>query len=257
MIASLEELPCARRAGQISLLRTDFRLSSPESAFTVSSTGPRVNSHLQDLIGLVSAHASWAYAAIFLAALLEAVPVAGSLIPGSTVIVALSALVPSGNLKLAPILAAAIAGALLGDSLAYWLGRRAERDVLTMWPLSKYPAVVSQSETFFHRYGTFAVFLARFVPPVRAVVPIIAGALSMSAPRFFTAMIPAVLLWAPAMIVPGVLAGSAAEQWGIKAEHYALPLVGGIIAIGGLGWAFFCWRKRRQREAPSADKPAR
>lgn len=207
-----------------------------------------MNSHLQDLIGLVSAHASWAYAVIFLAALLEAVPVAGSFVPGSTVIVALSALVPSGNLKLAPILVAAIAGALLGDGLAYALGRRAEREVLTSWPLSKYPAVVSQSETFFHRYGTFAVFFARFVPPVRAVVPIIAGALGMTAPRFFAAMIPAVLLWAPAMVLPGVLAGSAAEQWGVKAEHYALPLVGGIIAIGALSWALFCWHKKRQRE---------
>lgn len=155
-----------------------------ESAFTAVSTGLRVNSYLQDLIGLVSAHASWAYAVIFLAALLEAVPVAGSLVPGSTVIVALSALVPSGNLKLAPILTAAIAGALLGDGLAYWLGRHAEREVLTTWPLSKYPAVTPQSETFFHRYGTFAVFFARFVPPVRAVVPIIAGSLGMSAPRF-------------------------------------------------------------------------
>ena len=216
-----------------------------------------MNSHLQDLIGLVSVHAAWAYAAIFLAALLEAVPVAGAVIPGSTVIVALSALVPSGNLKITPILAAAIAGALLGDGLAYWLGRRAERDVLTAWPLSKYPAVVSQSETFFHRYGTFAVFLARFVPAVRAVVPMIAGALGMTVPRFFAAMIPAVLLWAPAMVLPGILAGSAAEQWGIKAEHYALPLVGGIIAIGGVGWALFCWWKKQRRESLSANTSAK
>ncbi len=208
-------------------------------------------------MGLVSTHASWAYAAIFLAALLEAIPIVGAFVPGSTVIVALSALVPSGNLKLAPILAAAIAGALIGDGLAYWLGRRAEREVLTAWPLSKYPAIVSQSETFFHRYGTFAVFLARFVPPVRAVVPIIAGALGMTPPRFFAAMIPAVLLWAPAMILPGVLAGSAAERWGMKAEHYALPLVGGIIAVGGLGWALFCWRKKRRHDALSADTSAR
>jgi membrane-associated protein len=216
-----------------------------------------VNSHLQDLIGFVSIHALLAYVAIFLAALLEAVPIAGSLIPGSTVIVALSALVPSGNLKLVPILAGAIAGALIGDGLAYWIGRRAERDVLTTWPLSKYPAAIAQSEAFFHRYGTFAVFLARFVPPVRAVVPIIAGALGMSPVRFFSAMTLAVLLWAPAMVLPGVLAGSAAEQWGAKVEHYAVPLVGGIIAVGAIGWAIICWRKR-QRSAPlSTDTSAK
>ncbi len=212
-----------------------------------------MNSHLQDLIGFVSLHALLAYAAIFLAALLEAVPVAGSFIPGSTVIVALSALVPSGNLKLAPILAAAMTGALIGDGLSYWIGRRAERDVFTTWPLSKYPAAIAQSEAFFQRYGTFAVFLARFVPPVRAIVPIIAGALGMSPQRFFFAMTPAVLLWAPAMVLPGVLAGSAVEQWGAKVEHYALPLVGGIIAIGSVGWAIICWRKRHQNAALSTD----
>jgi membrane protein DedA with SNARE-associated domain len=216
-----------------------------------------VNSHLQDLIGFVSIHALLAYGAIFLAALLEAVPIAGSLIPGSTVIVALSTLVPSGNLKLVPILAAAIAGALIGDGLAYWIGRRAERDVLTAWPLSKYPAAIAQSEAFFHRYGTFAVFLARFVPPVRAVVPIIAGALGMSPVRFFSAMTPAVLLWAPAMVLPGVLAGSAAEQWGAKVEHYALPLVGGIIAVGAIGWAIICWRKRQHGAVSSNGTSAK
>ncbi len=216
-----------------------------------------MSSHLQDLIGLVSAHASWAYAAIFLAALLEAVPVAGSLIPGSTVIVALSALVPSGNLKLAPIMAAAIAGALLGDGLAYWLGRRAEREVLTMWP-----SVEISCGRLTERDILSSLRNVRGVPrPLRAASAGCGadhrGRSRHERTALFAAMIPAVLLWAPAMILPGVLAGSAAEQWGAKAEHYALPLVGGIIAIGGLGWALFCWRKRRQREALSADTPAR
>lgn len=59
------------------------------------------------------------------------------------------------------------------------------------------------------------------------------------------------------MILPGVLAGSAAEQWGAKAEHYALPLVSGIIAIGCLGWALFCWRKRQHNKALPTDTSAR
>ena len=71
-------------------------------------------SFLDPLIAFVSAHAWVAYFTLFLAALLEAVPVVGAVIPGSTIILALSALVPGGELQLGAVLAAAIAGALLG-----------------------------------------------------------------------------------------------------------------------------------------------
>lgn len=211
-----------------------------------------MNLDLQDLIAFVSAHALWAYTTIFLAALLEATPIFGAIIPGSTIIVALSALVPSGQLTLVPVLAAAIFGALIGDGLAYWFGHRSQREILGTWPMSKYPVVVAQSEAFFHRYGAFAVFFARFVPPVRAFLPIVAGALGMPPRRFYPVNVAAVLLWAPAHILTGVLAGSALEQWGAKVQHYAWPLVGGIVAIGSIGWAIYCWRKRRQAAAMAA-----
>jgi membrane protein DedA with SNARE-associated domain len=210
------------------------------------SIGRQVSSHLHQLIGLVSLHAALAYAAIFLAAFLEAVPILGSLVPGSTVILALSALVPAGSLHLIPVLTAAIAGALLGDGLAYWIGRTSQREVLTSWPLSKYPLLVAKSEAFFHRYGTLAVFFARFVPPVRAVVPITAGAFGMPPQRFYPVNAAAVLLWASVHVLSGALAGSAAEQWGMKIEHYGVPLVGGIIAIGIIAIVVYHWRSRRE-----------
>lgn len=205
-----------------------------------------MSSHLHQLIGFVSLHAALAYTAIFLAAFLEAIPILGSLIPGSTVILALSALVPSGSLHLTPVLVAAIAGALLGDGLAYWIGRSSQRQVLTSWPLSNYSLLVAKSEAFFHRYGTLAVFLARFVPPVRAVVPITAGALGMPPRRFYPVNAVAVLVWAAAHVLSGALAGSAAEKWGMTIEHYGWPLVGGIIAIGTIAVGVYHWRHRRE-----------
>jgi membrane-associated protein len=208
-----------------------------------------VGSYLSQLVDFVSLHALLAYTAIFLAALLEAVPIFGSVIPGSTVILALSALVPSGNLKIVPVLIAAFVGAVLGDGLAFLVGYRAKRAVLSTWPLSNYPALIAESESFFHRHGTLAVFFARFVPPVRAFVPITAGALGMPPQKFYAVNVAAVSLWAPAMVLPGVLAGSAAEEWGAKAEHYALPLVGGLILIGAGAWAFQYWRKSRRLTA--------
>src|SRR5437899_2712364 len=178
-----------------------------------------VTSFLDPLIAFVSANAWLAYLTLFLAALLEAVPVVGSVIPGSTIILALSALVPGGELKLTWVLAAAIAGALLGDGSAFWAGHRSQREILNTWPLANYPRLVAQSETFFRRWGALAVFFARFVPPIRAFVPITAGALGMSPPRFFAVNILAVPLWAPAHVLPGVLAVSALHEYAGIPDH--------------------------------------
>ena len=154
-------------------------------------------SFIDPLIAFVSAHAWLAYLTLFLAALLEAVPIIGSVIPGSTVILALSALVPGGDLVLEWVLVAAIAGALLGDGTAFWIGHRTQREILNSWPMTNYPRVVAQSEAFFRRWGALAVFFARFVPPIRAFVPITAGALGMTPLRFYAVNIPAILAGRP------------------------------------------------------------
>ena len=204
---------------------------------------------IDPFISFVSTHAWLAYLTLFLAALLEAVPIVGAVIPGSTIIFALSALVPDGELKLGWVLLAAIAGALLGDGSAFLLGYREQREILKAWPLSNYPRLVSQSEAFFNRWGTLAVFFARFVPPIRAFVPITAGALGMAPPMFYAVNIPAVLLWAPAHVLPGVLAVSALHRYGGFAPHEGIAKHYWILAvvIGALIIALASWVIRRRR----------
>ena len=204
---------------------------------------------IDPFISFVSTHAWLAYLTLFLAALLEAVPIVGAVIPGSTIIFALSALVPGGELKLGWVLLAAIAGALLGDGSAFLLGYREQREILKAWPLSNYPRLVSQSEAFFNRWGTLAVFFARFVPPIRAFVPITAGALGMAPPVFYAVNIPAVLLWAPAHVLPGVLAVSALHRYGGFAPHEGIAKHYWILAvvIGALIIALASWVIRRRR----------
>ncbi|HET6839831.1 MAG TPA: DedA family protein [Bradyrhizobium sp.] len=212
---------------------------------------------IDPLIALVSEHAGLAYLALFLAALLEAVPVIGSVIPGSTVILALSALVPGGELRLEWVLAAAIAGALLGDGSAFWIGHRRHREILNTWPMSKYPRVLAQSEAFFRRWGTLAVFFARFVPPIRAFVPVTAGALGMPPARFFAVNIPAILLWAPAHVLPGVLAISALHEYagisrhtGFGKHYWILTVIGLALLVALATWAI------RRRHGGSVIEPA-
>jgi membrane-associated protein len=217
-----------------------------------------VTSFLDPLISFVSAHAWLAYLTLFLAALLEAVPVVGSVIPGSTIILALSALVPGGELKLQWVLLAAAVGAVLGDGSAYWIGHRQQREILNTWPLTNYPRVVEQSENFFNRFGTWAVFFARFVPPIRAFVPVTAGALGMAPAKFYAVNIPAILVWAPAHVLPGVLAVTALHEYAGLPHHehigkhiWMLGVVGVAIIAGLAVWYY----RRRPSDSIAAAKP--
>jgi hypothetical protein len=102
-----------------------------------------------------------------------------------------------------------------------------------------------------------AVFFARFVPPIRAFVPITAGALGMPPLRFYPVNIAAILLWAPAHILPGVLAVSALDRAGGlaglegTAKHYWMPLViGGALIVAVIVWII------RRRRGGNAIEPA-
>jgi membrane protein DedA with SNARE-associated domain len=92
------------------------------------------------------------------------------------------------------------------------------------------------------------VFFARFVPPIRAFVPITAGALHMPPTRFYAANIPAILLWAPAHVLPGVMAVSLLDHFhvfqhtGGSAKHHWVPLVIAAALIVGLA----VWTIRRR-----------
>ncbi|WP_426612971.1 DedA family protein [Bradyrhizobium sp. McL0616] len=207
-----------------------------------------MTSFLDPLISFVSAHAWLAYLTLFLAALLEAVPVVGSVVPGSTIILALSALVPGGELKLQWVLLAAAVGAVIGDGSAYWIGHKQQREILNTWPLTNYPRVVEESENFFQRFGTWAVFFARFVPPIRAFVPVTAGAVGMPPARFYAINIPAILVWAPVHVLPGVLAVSALHKYaGLPhdehvGKHIWMFSVFGVAIVVGLA----AWTIRRR-----------
>jgi membrane protein DedA with SNARE-associated domain len=92
------------------------------------------------------------------------------------------------------------------------------------------------------------VFFARFVPPIRAFVPLTAGALGMPPLRFYPVNAAAILLWAPAHVLPGVLAVSALERYGGwlgiggTAKHYWMPLViGGALILALVVWAIRRW----------------
>ena len=102
------------------------------------------------------------------------------------------------------------------------------------------------------------MFFARFVPPIRAFVPITAGALGMPPLRFYGVNIPAILVWAPAHVLPGVLAVSALHEYvGLPHhEHMGKHLWMLAVAGGALIVALAIWTIRR-RHGGGVIEPAR
>lgn len=195
--------------------------------------------HLIDINALISwitQHPHWAYATVFFAALTESLALVGLFVPGALIMFGLGAVVALGSLNLWATLAWAAAGAITGDAGSYWLGRH-YRDALNhRWPFNRFPKILARSTAFFHRYGSMSVFLARFVGPIRPVMPMVAGMLGMGPARFYAANILSALGWAPTYILPGVIFGASLGLAEAVATRLVLIIVLLLVMMGGGVW---------------------
>jgi membrane protein DedA with SNARE-associated domain/membrane-associated phospholipid phosphatase len=162
----------------------------------------------QAVIEFIGQHPHWAGILIFLIALTESVAVIGLFIPGSPILIGVGAVVGLGHLPLWPMLVWATAGAILGDGVSYELGRRYRGTILGAWPMSRYPGLVARGETFFRRHGGKSIALGRFLPMLRPMIPMVAGALGLRPGLFYAVNIASAIVWAPAHILGGAVLGA-------------------------------------------------
>jgi membrane protein DedA with SNARE-associated domain len=187
------------------------------------------------LLSLLAEHPAWTYLVVFLAALLEAIAVIGTFIPGSTAMFLAGALVGTGAVNLGWVLAFAIAGAVAGDGMSYWLGSRYKDRIVQVWPFRKHPQVLDAAHRFFEKHGAKSVVFARFMGPLRAIVPVVAGMLDMAPTRFYAMNVFSALLWAPAHILPGMVFGASVQLAG--GVSFRLVIV--IALLAGIIWGSF------------------
>jgi membrane protein DedA with SNARE-associated domain len=183
------------------------------------------------LIEFVKAHQGWAVAIMFVTAFGESFAFVSLLFPGTTLLVAAGALLQSGTLSYAPVLIGSIAGAVLGDSVSYWIGRRFGGEIGRMWPFSRNPDLLPAGVRFFQRYGGLSVFIGRFFGPVRAVIPLAAGVMLMARGRFWLANIASALVWAPMLLFVGDTVGETGERL-IGSANTVLLVFGGLTLFG-------------------------
>ncbi|MGA8552551.1 MAG: DedA family protein [Stellaceae bacterium] len=201
---------------------------------------------VQPTIAFISAHAGWAFAIMFVTAFGESFAFLSLLFPGTSLLIAAGALMATGTLPYLPVLAGAILGAVLGDSVSYWIGRRFGHAIGRVWPFTRNPDWLPGGIRFFARYGGASVFIGRFFGPMRAVIPLAAGVMQMAPARFWIANIVSALVWAPMLLFAGDVVGRLGERLIGGANLVMLVLVGfTAFGIGGIFWAVMRSRRRR------------
>ena len=195
---------------------------------------------LTDLMNWVQAHPHWAGLFVLVVSALESFLVVGLVVPGSVLMFGMGAMIAAGSMELMPTLILAAVGAVLGDGTSYFIGRHYHQRLRVMWPFRKYPEMITRGVDFFHKHGGKSILLARFVGPVRPLLPAVAGMLDMPARRFFLFNTTSALLWSPAYILPGVLFGASLGVAAEIAGHLAL-LLALLVALLWFSW----WLVRR------------
>src|SRR5215212_2830935 len=174
----------------------------------------------------------YGYLVILFGVMLEST---GVPLPGETILLASGVLVQRGHLDLGYVIVFGIAGAVVGDQMGYWVGRKGGRPFVLRWGRYLFitPERLGRAEAFFERHGGKAVFLARFFSGLRVFGALVAG---ISRMRWATFLIYNALggaVWATAVVLLGYFLGSSlslVERWLGRATLVLAAVV--AVAVG-------------------------
>lgn len=174
-------------------------------------------------------------------------------LPGEIMLI--SAAVAASQGVVNPVLLASIAaaGAIIGDSVGYAVGKRYGRSMLA-WlgrkaPKHFGPEPVAEAERAFERWGAWAVFGGRFVALLRILAGPLAGILGMSYGKFLTANATGGIAWAGTVTSLAYVFGLVAEPWIRRFSWFGLLVT---IVLGVLLVMYVRRRAARRTETGSA-----
>ncbi|HVW82407.1 MAG TPA: DedA family protein [Candidatus Paceibacterota bacterium] len=155
----------------------------------------------------------------------------GIFLPGDSLLFAAGLLSASGLLDPGALAVVVVVAAILGDSAGYWFGHEVGSRFLARkdtWLVKR--AYIERTQKFYKKYGARAVVLARFVPAVRTLAPILAGVAHMRYKRFLAYNALGGSAWGAGMVALGYFLGAVLPG----SEHYVLFISLGIIVLSFL-----------------------
>jgi len=167
---------------------------------------------------------------------------AGLPLPGETALITAGGLVAGGHLALPVVIVVAALAAICGDTIGYLAGRRGGRALLLRggWGATHRRHAVRRADRFFARYGVATVFVGRWIPGLRVVAAVMAGATRMPWARFAVANAVGAVAWATTVATVAALAGPTGS----------LLLAGAGLTVAGIGMVA-AWRAQPRTAARS------
>lgn len=140
------------------------------------------------------------------AIMLETSVLIGLVVPGDTVVIVAATGVAS-PVEGVILAAVVVVGALIGESIGFWLGRLLGPWVKASWVGRRIGAANwERSQRYLERRGGPAIFISRFLPVLHSLVPLTVGMSRFSYRRFLLWTLPACVIWAALYVSVGALA---------------------------------------------------
>jgi membrane protein DedA with SNARE-associated domain len=134
---------------------------------------------------------------IWFVAVMIALESIGVPLPAEAALMAAAFFAAQHNLEVWPLIAAGIAAAIAGEIVGFWIGKKVGRQLLIKHGprigMTEERMLVSQ--WLFVQYGSGFVFVARFLPFLRNIAAVSAGANSMAQSRFYFSSCAAAIIW--------------------------------------------------------------
>jgi membrane-associated protein len=158
---------------------------------------------------------------------------------------------PQVNFQLWQLLVFIPIAAVLGGQVGYWIGRKVGTAMFKPDARFLKQKYLDEAHRFFEQRGPFAILLGRFVPIVRTLVPITAGAARMSYPVFTLFNVIGAVAWSLGLTLLGYWLGQ------FDAIQKLIEPIFILIAVLSVSPMIYEWYKRRRaaRKAPGAPKP--
>jgi membrane-associated protein len=157
-------------------------------------------------------------------------------LPSETLVVALAALTAAGAGPALPaLLAAAAIGAIIGDCLAFAIGRRVGVDRLGWMRRPRVQRILQRASVTLRARPVPLILLARYVPVGRVAVNTAAGASGLRLQRFVAIEIASGALWACYSVGLGLIGGQWAGQNPVLAAGIAVGIAGLVTVLVEVG----------------------
>jgi undecaprenyl-diphosphatase len=183
---------------------------------------------------------------VFAMPALEASVFLGFIFPGEIACLLGGVLAFESKLQLWLVIVVAIAGAVIGDTVGYFVGARFGDVLLNKLPERFVkPEHVERTKELIRRFGGRAVFIGRFTAALRALVPGFAGVSRMRYRSFLVWNLAGGALWASGVVVAGYLAGNAWRKVNSTLSIVSYCILG--VVVIGLAAMWIARRRRRRR----------